>query len=81
VLPGLRVLFCKRKKHAELRAPFPEMKKDLEQYLSKLVTMIVNSSIRFAANYMYQAFSMGPGANALGWDQEKFQDTPAPSID
>ena len=43
--------------------------------------MIVDSSIRFVANYTYQAFSMGPGENALGWDQEKFQDKPAPSID
>ena len=43
--------------------------------------MIVDSSIRFVANYKYQAFSMGPGVNALGWDQEKFQDKPAPSID
>ena len=80
-LAPLSVLFCKRKDHAELRAPFPEMKKDLEKYLGKLGTMIVDLSIRFAANYTYQVFSMTPGANALGWDQKKIQDNPAPSID
>ena len=57
------------------------MKKDLEQYLGKLGTMIVDSSVRFAENYMHQVFSMGPGANAVGWDQKKFEDKPASSVD
>ena len=43
--------------------------------------MVVDLSIRFAANYTYQVFSMGPGANAVGWDQKKFENIPAPSID
>ncbi len=58
-----------------------EMRRDLEQYLGKLGTMIVDASIKFAVNYTYQVFSMGPGANALGWDQKKFENIPAPSID
>jgi hypothetical protein len=57
------------------------MRRDLEQYLGKLGTMIVDASIRFAVNYTYQVFSMGPGANALGWDQKKYENIPAPSID
>ena len=77
----LSVLFCRRKEHAELRSPFPEMKKDLELYIGKLGTMIVDSSVRFAANYTYQVFSMGPGVSAVGWDQEQFKDKPAPSVD
>ncbi len=64
-----------------MRAPFNEMKKDLEQYLGKLGTMIVDASIKFAVNYTFQVFSMGPGANALGWNQKKFENIPAPSID
>ena len=80
-LAPLSFLFCRRKEHAGLRAPFAEMRKDMEQNLGKLGTMIVDSSIRFVANYMYHVFSMGPGANALGCDQKKFEDKPAPSID
>ncbi len=57
------------------------MRRDLEQYLGKLGTMIVDASIKFAVNYTSQVFSMGPGANALGWDQKKFENIPAPSID
>ena len=41
----------------------------------------MDSSIKFAVNYTYQVFSMGPGANAMGWDQENFENMPAPSID
>ena len=80
-LATLSVLFCRRKEHAELRAPFAEMRKDIEQYLRKLGTMIVDSSIRFAANYTHQVISMGPGVNAVGWDQKKFEDKPAPIND
>ena len=41
----------------------------------------MDSSVRFAENYTYQVFSMGPGANAVGWDQKKFEDKPSSSVD
>ena len=57
------------------------MKKDLEKYIGKLGTTVIESSIKLAANYTYQVFSLNPGsatsANALGWVQDK----PAPTID
>ena len=57
------------------------MKKDLEKYIGKLGTTVVDSSIKFSANYTYQAFSLSPGGvNVLGWAQEDFKDKPAPSI-
>ena len=80
-LAPLPILFCKRKEHANLRAPFPEMKKDLEKYLGSLGGVVMDSLIMFAANFTFQVFSMGPGANALGWNQKKSEDKPAPSID
>ncbi len=80
-LAPLSILFCRKREHANLRAPFSDMKRDLEKYLGKLGTTVVDSSIKFAANYTYQVFSMDPGANALGWVQEDFIGKPAPSID
>ena len=80
-LGPLNILFCRKREHANQRAPFQEMKKDMEKYLGKLGSTVVDSSIKFAANYTYQVFSMDPGANALGWVQEDFADKPAPSID
>ena len=80
-LAPFSILFCRNKEHAQLRAPFPEMKKDLEKYIGKLGTTVVDSSIKFSANYAYQAFSLSPGdVNVLGWAQEDFKDKPAPSI-
>ena len=61
-----------------MRASFSDMKK----YIGVLGTAVEDSSIKFAANYTCQAFSLSPGgANALGWVQEDFIDKPAPSID
>ena len=80
-LAPLSILFCRRREHANLRASFPDMKNDLEKYLGKLGTTVVDSSIKFAANYTFQVFSMDPGANALGWSQREFIDKPAPTID
>ena len=81
-LAPFSILFCRIKDHAKLRASFPDMKRDLEKYIGKLGTTVVDSSIRFAANYTCQVYSMNPGgANALGWVQEDFRDKPAPSID
>lgn len=55
------------------------MKKDL--YKGKLVTTVVDSTIKFAANYTYQVDSLYPSStNALGWVQDNFKDKPPPSI-
>ena len=71
----------RNKEHAQLRAPFPKMKKDLEKYIGKLGSSVVDSSIKYSANYTYQVFSLSPGdGNVLGWVQEDFKNNPAPSI-
>ena len=81
-LAPFSILFCRIKAHSKMRASFPEMKKELEKYIGQLGTTVVDSSIKFAANYTCQVFSMSPGgANALGWVQEDFINKPAPSID
>ena len=81
-LAPFSILFCRVKDHSKLRASFPDMKKDLEKYIGKLGTTVVDSSIKFAANYTYHVFSLNPGGvNALGWVQEDFKNKPAPSID
>ena len=80
-LAPFSILFCRNKEHAQLRAPFPEMKKDLEKYIGKLGATVVDSSIKYSANYTYQVFSLSPGdGNVLGWVQEDFKNKPAPSI-
>ena len=60
-LAPFSILFCRIKDHAKLRASFPDMKKDLEKYLGKLGTTVVDSSIKFAANFTCQVFLLSPG--------------------
>ena len=42
-LAPLSILFCRRKEHASLRASFQDMKKDLEKYIGKFGTAVVDS--------------------------------------
>ena len=59
-LAPISILFCRNKVHAQLRAPFPEMKKDLEKYIGKLGTTVVDSSIKYSANYNMSSVLIEP---------------------
>ena len=53
-LAPFSIFFCKRKEHGESRALVVELKRELEKYLGKLGTTIVDSKIQFAVNFMFQ---------------------------
>ena len=59
-LAPFSILYCRRKEHAETRAPLSDIKANLEKYLGKLGTTIVDSGIIYAVNLMYQIRSTGP---------------------
>ena len=81
-LTPFNVLFCRKRDHGANRAAFASMKKDMEKYIGKFGTTIVDSSIKFSVNYMYQAHSLAPGsANMLGLGQDIDNLAPAPVID
>ena len=48
------IFYCKRREHGQTRAPISEIKASLEKYLGKLGTAIVDTSILYAVNFMYQ---------------------------
>ena len=48
------IFFCKQKQHGDSRAPLPDLKKELERYIGKLGTIIVDSKIQFTENFMFQ---------------------------
>ena len=81
-LAPLSVLFCRKKEHANSRVAFSIIKKDLETYIGKFGTSVVDSSIKFAVNYTYQVHSMIPSsANALACSKDVSKLGPAPTID
>ena len=48
------IFFCKWKEHRDSRAPLAELKRELEKYIGKLGTTIVDSSIQFAVKFMFK---------------------------
>ena len=80
-LAPFNILFCRIKDHANLRVDFKDIKKELEKYLGKLGTNVVDASIMFSVNYTNQVCAARPPSDyGLGWNADEFKDKPAPSI-
>ena len=54
-LAPFSIFFCKRKEQGDIRAPSAALKRELEKHIGKLGTAIVDSSIQFAVNFMFQS--------------------------
>ena len=48
------IFFCKQKEQGDSRAQLAELKRELEKYIGKLGTTIVDSSIQVAVNFLFQ---------------------------
>ena len=55
---------CKRKEHRDSRAPLADLKRELEKYIGKLGTAIVDSSIQFAVNFMFQSLIISDSSSS-----------------
>ena len=56
----LSILVCNRAQHAELRAPYDEIKSKFEEYFGKLNGTIDESNLKVSANFMHQAYTVNP---------------------
>ena len=52
------IFFCKQKEHRDSRAQLAELKRELEKYIGKLGTTIVDSNIQFAVNLRFQTLGI-----------------------
>ena len=50
-LAPFSIFFCKNKFHSSSRAPLPDLKTELEKYIGKLETTVVDAKIRFSVNF------------------------------
>ena len=64
-LAPFSIFFCKQKQHGDSRAPLAKLKKELEKYIGKLGTTIVDSKIQIAVNFMFQTTNMKGGSGSL----------------
>ena len=74
------IFFCKHKEHGDSRAPLADLKTELEKYIGKLRTAIVDSSIQFTVNFMFQSL-INNSASSLKSSHGFEVFPPAPSID
>ena len=51
-LAPFSIFFCKNKLHSSSMTPLPDLKAELEKYLRKLGTTVVDSKIRFSVNFI-----------------------------
>ena len=81
-LAPFSIFFCNQKEHRDSRAPLADLKRELEKYNGKLGTAIVDSSIHFAVNFMFQStiISVNSGKSAESSHVMKIF-PPAPAID
>ena len=76
------IFFCKRKEQGYSRAPLADLKSALEKYIGKLVTAIVDSSIQFAVNFMFQTTILSDGSERSSDSSHGMKIFPlAPAID
>ena len=55
------IFFCKQKQHRDSRALLADLKKEIENYIGKLETTVVDSKIPFSVNFKFKnAIRVGP---------------------
>ena len=63
-LASFGIFFYKCKEHGDSRAPLADLKRELEKYIGKLGTAIVDSSIQFAVNFMFQSLIISDSSSS-----------------
>ena len=53
-LAPFSIFFCKQKQHVESRAQLTDLQKELEKYIGKLGSTVVDSKIQFSVNFMFR---------------------------
>ena len=53
-LAPFSIFFCKQKQHVDSRAQLTDLQKELEKYIGKLGSTVVDSKIQFSVNFMFR---------------------------
>jgi len=54
------ILFCRKRSHAETRAPYDSIKITFEKYLDRFIPGINDWDIKYSVNFMRQVYSVIP---------------------
>ena len=78
------ILMCRKRKHAQVRAKYSDIKKTLDKYLGKMSNEINESNLRVSANFARQVYSAAPTNcfnSGEGSDKDKSLSNDTPCID
>ena len=53
-LAPFSIFFCKQKQHGDSRAQLIDLRKELEKYIGKLGSTVVDSKIQYSVNFMFR---------------------------
>ena len=59
------ILFCRKKPHAETRAPYESIKSTFEKYLGKFTPRIHDWNLKCSVNFMRQVYSATPCTSSM----------------
>ena len=57
------IFFCKQKQNGDSRAQLTDLQKELEKYIGKLGSTLVDSKIQFSVNFMFRKIKNKKAAN------------------
>ena len=78
----LNILLCRKKEHAQLRAPWGDIRKDLEKYFGKLSTGSEENSVKVQCNFICNVFTAVKHSDGTEWlncvekKPKKYKSTP-----
>ena len=78
----LNILLCRKKEHVQLRAPWGDIRKDLEKYFGKLSTGSEENSVKVQCNFICNVFTAIKHSDGTEWlncvekKPKKYKSTP-----
>ena len=80
-LASFSIFFCKQKHHGDSRAQLTDLRKELEKYIGKLGSTVVDSKIQFSGNFLFKKTKKVKSTNYKDSCQESSTLSPAPTFD
>ena len=73
--------FCKHKQHGDSRAQLADLRKELEKYIGKLGSTVVDMKIQFSINFMFRRMKKKKDGSKKDFSLDKDSLPPASTFD
>ena len=80
-LAPFSIFFCKQKQHGNSKAQLTDLWKELEKYIGKLGSTVVDSKIQFSVNFMFRKAKKVKSTNCIDSGLDTGTLSPAPTLD